>query len=86
MDKREFAILAELEGELEQRSPIKAPSRAETIRHAIEFTRDNINLLELVDNLKNDLDMEKRKNEFLLQTFNEYQEKINCYDMYSEED
>jgi hypothetical protein len=75
LNEDEYKIFVELHEELKRRS-IKEPNQTETIRHAIKFTRDNIDIPELAEDLKRKLETEKRKNELFEKSFIEFQNKI----------
>ncbi|MDO6658674.1 hypothetical protein [Anaerobacillus sp. 1_MG-2023] len=75
LNEEEYKILNELMGQLNSRS-YKKPSQAETIRHSVKFMRDYIDLPELVDDFKRELEVEKMKNELFKQSFVEFQSKV----------
>lgn len=75
VDEFEFEILEELNEELKKQS-FKGPNRTETVKYAIKFTRDNLDILDLVEKLKEELAVVKKKNELFEQSFIEFQNKI----------
>lgn len=78
VDEFEFEILEELNDELKKQS-FKGPNRTETVKYAIKFTRDNLNILEIVEDLKEELAEIKKKNELFEQSFTEFQNKVQLY-------
>ncbi|MFE9079843.1 hypothetical protein [Bacillus mobilis] len=75
MNEDEYQVLLELVKELSGRS-YKDPSQAETLRHAVKFMRDKIDMPKLVEGLEKELKEEKKKNKLFEQAFIEFQEKI----------
>ena len=75
LNEEEYKILVGLKEELYRRSYTE-PSLAESIRHAIKFMGDNIDLPKLVEDLKRELEVEKKKNELFEQSFIEFENKI----------
>ncbi|QGS68096.1 hypothetical protein CV093_03960 [Oceanobacillus sp. 143] len=72
MNEDEYKSLLELIEELDRQSlrSIKPPNQAESIRHAIRFTKDNIDMPKMVEDLKmrlqeveTELEESKRENE-----------------------
>ena len=82
LNEDEYKILFEIMEKFNRRS-YKGPNQSETLRHAVKFANDNIDMPELVGDLKRELaetkkELEevKKKNELFEQSFLEFQNKI----------
>lgn len=75
LNEDENKILVELMEELNRRSSIKGPNQAEILRHAIKFTRDNIDTPKKVEDLKKQLEAAVKKNQLFEQAFFEFKNK-----------
>ena len=76
LNRDETEIYTDLLELLKKRSRIKAPNQADTIRFAIKFTKENIDLPELYSVLKKELEEEKKKNVLFEQSFIEFKNKV----------
>ncbi|MTH53531.1 hypothetical protein GKZ89_08880 [Bacillus mangrovi] len=76
LDEQELNILIELNNELSRRS-FKKPNRTETVKFAIEFTRYNLDVKDLFEELKHEFEMISEQNGLLKKAFIEYHNKIN---------
>jgi hypothetical protein len=78
LDEKELGTLVELNNELSRKS-YKKLSKAETLKFAIKFTKENFNSLEVVIDLKQQLEIESNKNKFYEQSFIEFQNKLKIF-------
>ncbi|MFE8695969.1 hypothetical protein ACFYKT_06355 [Cytobacillus sp. FJAT-53684] len=75
LNEVEFKMLADLNEKLKKRS-YKEPNRTDTLKFAIKFTRDNLNVLELVGDLQEELMKVKKESDLFKHAFYQFQEKV----------